>query len=93
MRGGLAQPYREYGKRGRRSSAPALPRPGGLWPKSPARRSVEQGPRVRGCDRAGTQESCAGRFVGLVAYIRDMGFLVLRATTDFGHNDAWVSLC
>ncbi len=34
---------------------------------------------------------CAGRFVGLVAHIRDMRLLVLRATTDFGHNDAWVS--
>jgi hypothetical protein len=32
-------------------------------------------------------------FVGLVAHIHDMGFLLLRATTDFGHNDAWVSLC
>jgi len=32
-------------------------------------------------------------FVGLVAHIRDMGFRVLRATTDFGRNDAWVSLC
>ena len=32
-------------------------------------------------------------FVGLVAHIRDMRFLVLRATTDFGYNDAWVSLC
>jgi len=32
-------------------------------------------------------------FVGLVAHIRDMSFLVLRATTDFGYNDAWVSLC
>jgi hypothetical protein len=32
-------------------------------------------------------------FVGLVAHIRDMGFRALRATTDFGHNDAWVSLC
>ena len=34
---------------------------------------------------------CAGRFVGLVAHTRGMRFLVLRATTDFGHNDAWVS--
>jgi hypothetical protein len=32
-------------------------------------------------------------FVGLVAHIRDMSLLVLRATTDFGRNDAWVSLC
>ena len=32
-------------------------------------------------------------FVGLVTHIRDMGFRVLRATTDFGHNDARVSLC
>jgi hypothetical protein len=32
-------------------------------------------------------------FVGLVAHIHDMSFLVLRATTDFGHNDAWVLLC
>jgi hypothetical protein len=30
-------------------------------------------------------------FVGLVAHIRDMTFRVLRVTTDFGHNDAWVS--
>jgi len=30
-------------------------------------------------------------FVGLVAHIRDMSFRVLRAITDFGHNDAWVS--
>jgi hypothetical protein len=30
-------------------------------------------------------------FVGLVARIRDMRCRVLRATTDFGHNDAWVS--
>jgi hypothetical protein len=32
-------------------------------------------------------------FVGLVAHIRDMRFLVLRATADFDHNDAWTSLC
>jgi len=32
-------------------------------------------------------------FVGLVAHIRDISFRVLRATADFGHNDAWVSLC
>jgi hypothetical protein len=32
-------------------------------------------------------------FVGLVAHIRDMRRRVLRATTDFGRNDAWVSLC
>jgi len=32
-------------------------------------------------------------FVGLVAHIRDMRCRVLRATTDFGHNDAWISLC
>ena len=36
---------------------------------------------------------CAGRFVGLVAHIRDMRRLVLRATTDFGHNAVWVLLC
>ena len=32
-------------------------------------------------------------FVGFVAHIRDMRFRVLRATTDFGNNDARVSLC
>jgi hypothetical protein len=32
-------------------------------------------------------------FVGLVAHIRDMSLLVLRATTDFGHNDACDSFC
>jgi hypothetical protein len=31
-------------------------------------------------------------FVGLVAHIRDMRCRVLRATTNFGHNDACVSL-
>jgi len=35
MQGGLAQSYREYGKRGRRRSAPALPCPEGLRPNSP----------------------------------------------------------
>src|SRR6185436_8861196 len=63
-----------------------------------------KGPRVvaRYCPAPGSHPGpaglepappCAGRFVGLVAHIRDMGFRVLRATTDFGHNDAWVSLC
>src|SRR5688572_8036359 len=34
MREGRARQYREYCKRGRQSSAPAAPRPGGLRPKS-----------------------------------------------------------
>ena len=36
---------------------------------------------------------CAGRFVGLVAHIRDRRCRVLRATTGLGRNDACVSLC
>ena len=32
-------------------------------------------------------------FVGLVAQTLGMRLLALRATTDFGHNDACVSLC
>ena len=32
-------------------------------------------------------------FVGRVVHIRDMACRVLRATTDFGHNAVWVSLC
>ena len=31
--------------------------PQGLQPQRPARRSVEQGPRLRGCDRVGVHES------------------------------------
>ena len=66
-------PYRQYWQywQGERQShGPKLvPAPGlssdiqpsapGLRPKSATRRSVEQGPRLRGCDRAGAWESRA----------------------------------
>ncbi len=42
---------------------------------------------------SGVVSKIGAGFVGLVAHIRDMSLLVLRATTDFGHNDAWVSSC
>src|SRR5688500_11891880 len=39
-----------------------IPKPApGLRPKSATRRNVEQGPRLRGCDRAGACEARASR--------------------------------
>ena len=65
-------PYREYWQGERQSHGPKLvPAPGlsldlpmpapGLRPKSATRRTVEQGPRLRGCDRVGACESRAFR--------------------------------
>jgi len=72
-------PYREYGQAVRQSPEAKL---------APALRVVTK---------------IGAGFVGLVAHILDMRLLVpkkgmgplrpILTTTDFGHNDAWVSFC
>ena len=54
--------------------------------------AVRQSPEAKLAPALRVVPEIGAGFVGLVAHIRDMSFLLLRATTDFGHNDAWVSL-
>ena len=56
-------------------------------------RDLRQSPEAKLAPALRVVAKIGGGFVELVAHIRDMRLLVLRATTDFGHNDAWVSLC
>jgi len=62
-----------------------------------ARECIHQNPGVArrtgesGFDRQRIATKIGIGFVGLVARIRDMRLLVLRAATDFGHNSACVS--
>jgi len=56
-------------------------------------RAVRQSPGAKLAPALRVVAKIGAGFVGLVAHIRDMSCLVLRATPDFGHNDAWVSLC
>ena len=53
--------------------------------------AVRQSPEAKLAPALRVVPKIGAGFVGLVAHIRDMRRLVLRATTDFGHNDAWVS--
>ena len=55
--------------------------------------AVRQSPGAKLAPALRVVSKIGAGFVGLVAHIRDMGFRVLRATTDFGHNDARVSVC
>ena len=55
--------------------------------------AVRQSPEAKLAPALRVVPKIGAGFVGLVAHIRDMSFLVLRATPDFGHNDARVSLC
>jgi hypothetical protein len=55
--------------------------------------AARQGPEAKLAPALWVVAKIGVGFVGLVAHIRDMRCRVLRATADFGHNDAWVSLC
>ena len=55
--------------------------------------AVRQSPEAKLAPALRVVAKIGAGFVGLVAHIRDMRFLVLRATADFDHNDAWASLC
>ena len=55
--------------------------------------AVRQSPEAKLAPALRVVAKIGAGFVGLVAHIRDMRCLVLRATADFGRNDAWVSLC
>src|SRR3954451_20155090 len=63
---------REPGATGENSCQPE-----GLQPESAAHRSVEQGPRLRGCDRVGVRES------------RRFGALLVALRGRLQANDAW----
>ena len=53
--------------------------------------AVRQSPEAKLAPALRVVAKIGAGFVGLVAHIRDMRCRVLRATTDFGHNGAWVS--
>jgi hypothetical protein len=55
--------------------------------------AVRQSPEAKLAPALRVASKIGAGFVGLVAHIRDMSLLVLRAITDFGRNAAWVSLC
>jgi hypothetical protein len=53
--------------------------------------AVRQSPEAKLAPALRVVSKIGAGFVGLVAHIRDMSFRVLRATPNFGRNDAWVS--
>jgi len=53
--------------------------------------AVRQSPEAKLAPALRVVPKIGAGFVGLVAHTHGMRFRVLRATTDFGHNDAWVS--
>ena len=55
--------------------------------------AVRQSPEAKLAPALRVVAKIGAGFVGLVAHMLDMRLLALRATTDFGQNDAWVSLC